>query len=226
LNQPTQRIQKQHSRKKRKKLTALQITVIVLGVIVFLSACGFGGYLIYEEAQYQKALRNYPVAYTDLIKQFADQYELDPYLVQSIMRCESSNNPTAKSDVGAVGLMQIMPETGEWIGHKIDPELAYSLDMLEDPATSIEYGCWYLHFLSERFDGSIIEIVSAYNAGHGTVEGWLEDARFSQDGKLTVIPYEDTARYYEKVVAAYENYTTLYPELFTTDAQPVTVVNG
>ena len=226
MNQPTQTLQPKRRRKRTRKLNALQIAVIALGAILLLGAAGFGGYLIYEEAQYQRALRNYPVAYTDLIQKYADQYELDPYLVQSIMRCESSNNPTAKSDVGAIGLMQIMPETGEWIAHKIDPELAYSLDMLEDPATSIEYGCWYLHFLSERFDGSIIEVVSAYNAGHGSVEDWLEDARFSQDGKLVTIPFEDTARYYDKVVTAYQNYTTLYPDLFTAETQIATVVDG
>ena len=226
MNQPTQNLQPKRRRKRTKKLNALQIAIIALGAILLLGAAGFGGYLIYEEAQYQRALRNYPVAYTDLIKQYADQYELDPYLVQSIMRCESSNDPTAKSDVGAIGLMQIMPETGEWIAHKIDPELAYSLDMLEDPATSIEYGCWYLHFLSERFNGSIIEVVSAYNAGHGSVEDWLEDARFSQDGKLVTIPFEDTARYYDKVVTAYQNYTTLYPDLFTAETQTATVVDG
>lgn len=204
----------------------MQIAVIVLGAILLLGASGFGGYLIYENVTYQRALRNYPVAYTDLIKQYSDQYQLDPYLVQSIMRCESSNDPTAKSDVGAIGLMQIMPETGEWIGHKINPELAYSLDMLEDPATNIEYGCWYLSFLSERFDGRLIEIISAYNAGHGTVEDWLNDSRFSQNGQLTIIPYDDTARYYEKVVAAYQNYTTLYPDLFTNNIQTATVVGG
>lgn len=226
MKQPTEQRQPERRKKKRKRLNAMQIAVIVLGAILLLGASGFGGYLIYENVTYQRALRNYPVAYTDLIKQYSDQYQLDPYLVQSIMRCESSNDPTAKSDVGAIGLMQIMPETGEWIGHKINPELAYSLDMLEDPATNIEYGCWYLSFLSERFDGRLIEIISAYNAGHGTVEDWLNDARFSQNGQLTIIPYDDTARYYEKVVAAYQNYTTLYPDLFTNNIQTATVVGG
>ncbi len=213
-------------RTKRKRLSAIQIASIVLGAILFLCAAGFGGYVWYEEDQHQKALLNYPVAYTELIKQYADQYQLDPYLVQSIIRCESSNKPDAVSKVGAVGLMQIMPDTGEWIGHKIDPELAYSLDMLADPATNIEYGCWYLKFLSDRFDGDVMEIIAAYNAGHGSVEGWLKDARFSQNGKLTTIPFEDTAKYYDNVMKAYKNYTTLYPDLFTTNTQTATVVGG
>ena len=211
---------------RHKKITGMQIAVIILGAMLLLGVLGFGGYLWYEEDKHQKALENYPVAYTDLIRQNAVQYKLDPYLVQSIMRCESSNDPNAVSHVGAIGLMQIMPDTGEWIGHKIDPELAYSLDMLNDPATNIEYGCWYLNFLSERFDGNVMEMIAAYNAGHGTVKNWLEDARFSTDGELITIPYEDTANYYQNVMKAYENYTTLYPDLFTTDTQSMTVVVG
>ncbi len=214
LNQTTP----QNRRTGRARLGAMQIAVIVLGAVVFCCAATLGGYVLYERAQHEKALRNYPVAYTELIEKYADQYELDPYLVQSIMRCESSNNPTAVSDAGAIGLMQIMPDTGEWIAHKIDPELAYSLDMLEDPEHSIEYGCWYLNFLSNRFAGNVMEMVAAYNAGHGSVQTWLDDPRFSQDGELTVIPFESTALYYEKVMTAYENYTALYPDLFAGSA--------
>ncbi|MDP3448582.1 MAG: lytic transglycosylase domain-containing protein [Eubacteriales bacterium] len=224
MRRQTQTKHKERRAKEHRRLSAMQIAVFVIGAIVFLCAAGFGGYLLYEEAQYQKALRNYPVAYVDFIAQYAEKYELDPYLVQSIMRCESSNDPNAVSHAGAIGLMQIMPDTGEWIGHKIDPELAYSLDMLNDPATNIEYGCWYLRFLSGRFDGAWMEIIAAYNAGHGSVEDWLSDPRFSDAGVLTVIPFEETARYYGKVLAAYDNYTTLYPDLFAKSAQTAYVV--
>ena len=97
---------------------------------------------------------------------------------------------------------------------------------MERIATSIEYGCWYLKFLSDRFDGNVMEIVAAYNAGHGSVQNWLDDPRFSQNGTLTTIPFEDTARYYDNVMLAYENYKTLYPDLFTTNTQSATVVAG
>lgn len=226
MKQQAQKSRSEKRAKKRMRLGAMQIAIIVLGAILFLCAAGFGGYLWYEDAQYQKALKNYPVAYTEFIAQYAKEYELDPYLVQSIMRCESSNKPDAVSKVGAIGLMQIMPDTGEWIAHKIDPELAYSLDMLEDPATSIEYGCWYLNFLSNRFNGNMMQMVAAYNAGHGSVENWLNNPLYSQNGELTTIPFEDTARYYENVMAAYENYTTLYPDEFTITSQTATVVGG
>lgn len=223
---PPQSQRQQIPKTKRRSLSAMQIAVIVLASLVFLAGVGFGGYLIYENVQYQKALRNYPVAYTELILQFAEEYELDPYLVQSIMRCESSNDPGVVSDVGAIGLMQIMPDTGTWIAHKLDLDDVYTQDMLYDPETNIEFGCWYLHFLSGRFNGNVMQMIAAYNAGHGSVEDWLSDPRFSLNGELTSIPFEDTARYYEKVTTAYENYTTLYPDLFTAEAQATPVVAG
>ena len=209
-----------HQRTKR-KLSGIQIAAIVVASLIALCCFAFGGYLIYERVEYERALRNYPVAYTEYIKASSDEFELDPYLVQSIMRCESSNDPLAVSDAGAIGLMQIMPDTGTWIAHKLDLDDVYTEDMLYDPEANVRFACWYINFLSGRFDGDVMEIVAAYNAGHGSVEEWLKDARFSQNGTLTVIPFEQTARYYEKVMAAYENYTTLYPELFSAEASTV-----
>ena len=213
-------------RSPRRRLSNMQIAVIVLGVVVFLAAAAFGGYVLYENEQYQKALRNYPVAYTDFIKTYSTEYKLDPYLVQSIMRCESSNDPSVVSKVGAIGLMQIMPDTGTWIAHKLDLDNVYTEQMLYDPETNIEFGCWYLQFLSGRFNGNTKQMIAAYNAGHGSVEDWLDDPRYSQNGELTTIPFEETARYYDKVTAAYENYTTLYPDLFLEPAAATPVVEG
>ena len=211
-------------KKRRRPLSRIQIALIVLGSLIFAVVASFGGYLIYEEVQYQRALRNYPVAYTELIAKYAKEYELDPYLVQSIIRCESSNDPTVVSDAGAIGLMQIMPDTATWIAHKLDLDAVYTQDMLKDPETNIEFGCWYLHFVSGRFHGNVKQMIAAYNAGHGSVEDWLNDPRFSLNGELTTIPFEQTARYYEKVTAAYENYTTLYPDLFSEPASSPSVV--
>ncbi|HRX59281.1 MAG TPA: lytic transglycosylase domain-containing protein [Eubacteriales bacterium] len=199
----------------KRKRNGMKTAVIVLAAVIALCCAAFGGYLIREHVLYERALENYPVAYTDLIQTYAGEYDLDPYLVQSIMRCESSNDPNAVSEAGAIGLMQIMPDTGTWIAHKLDLDDVYTQDMLYDPETNIRFACWYLNFLNGRFDGGVMKIVAAYNAGHGSVEDWLEDERFSSDGELTVIPFEQTARYYEKVMTAYENYTTLYPDLFT-----------
>ena len=209
------------TKRKRARLNGMQIAVIALAAVVALTIAAFGTYLIVERVRYERDLRNYPVAYTEWIEQYASEYSLDPYLVQSIMRCESSNDPAAVSDAGAIGLMQIMPETATWIAHKLDLDDTYTVDQLYDPETSIRFGCWYLNFLQGRFDGDVMEMVAAYNAGHGSVEDWLADPRFSADGEtLLSIPFEQTARYYEKVMTAYEKYTTLYPNLFGEAAAP------
>lgn len=193
--------------------------IVVLIVLIGLVCLAFGGYLLFEHLEHERALRNYPVAYDDLIAQYAAEFELDPYLVISIMRCESSFDPHAVSNRGAIGLMQIMPDTGEWIAHKLDMDETYVESMLYDPAINVRFGCWYLQFLNGRFAGRWKEMIAAYNAGHRAVENWLKDSAYAPDGALAIIPYESTAAYYERVMTAHEYYLRLYPELFASPVQ-------
>ena len=186
---------------------------ILLGILLLVCLL-FAGYLIADEIRLQRAYRNYPVAYTGLIQQYAAQYELDPYLVTAVMRCESSFDTAAVSPVGAIGLMQVMPDTGTWIAHKLDLDDVYTESMLQEPEVSLEFGCWYLRFLSGRFDGRTMEMLAGYNAGHGTVERWLKNPDYTENGALIRIPVDDVRAYYQKVVTAYEAYRTLYPELY------------
>lgn len=188
--------------------------IIIIIVLIGLCILAFAGYLIADNIRLKNAYRNYPVAYTELIEHYANEYSLDPYLVTAIMRCESSNNPDALSGAGAMGLMQVMPDTGTWVAHKLDMDDVYEESMLYDPETSIHFGCWYLSFLHKRFDGRQREIIAAYNAGHGSVEGWLNDPQYTEGGELLHIPFPETARYYDKVTTAYDNYRSLYPELY------------
>ncbi len=193
-----------------------KIPVIVVSVLIFLVCVAFGWYAYtqYREEQRIKTLyATYPVAYSDLIERYAFQYELDPYLVTAIIRCESSNQIDAVSSVGAIGLMQIMPDTGEWIAHKLEKE-PFDPEVLYDAETNIMFGCWYLRFLTNRFSENAVNIIAAYNAGHGSVEGWLENEAYSDNGTLVSIPYPETERYVEKVQTAYNYYRELYPELY------------
>lgn len=207
--------------KKRYRLSGMQIASIALAALVLLCCAAFAAYLNFQSERLRRRLAEYPVAYTDLIARYAVEYDLDPYLVTSIMRCESSNDPNAVSHRGATGLMQVMPDTGEWIAHKLGMDDTYDASLLYDPETNIRFGCWYLGFLNGRFGRNVMQVVAAYNAGHGSVENWLSDERFSSDGELTAIPFEETARYYKKVMTAYENYLSLYPELFAKEAGDV-----
>jgi soluble lytic murein transglycosylase len=147
--------------------------------------------------------------YFEEIEKWANQYELDPYLVASIIHVESANRETISSNRGAVGLMQIMPETGEWIAEKIGIE--FKVEDLKNAETNIQFGCWYLRFLANRFKVRDT-MIAAYNGGHTKVSKWLSDSKYSADGDtLLDIPYPETKNYVERVNNAYDKYKKLYP---------------
>jgi soluble lytic murein transglycosylase len=148
--------------------------------------------------------RLYPLEYEDTIAQYSRAYEIDPYLVCAMIRAESSFDPDAVSGDGAVGLMQVLPSTGEWVAGKIGMD-DYTEDTLSDPEVNIRIGCWYLHYLSGLFDGNTDHMVAAYNAGQNNVLKWIE----SDDG-LNNIPFPETEKYLDKVNAYYEIYKGLY----------------
>lgn len=153
--------------------------------------------------------QTYKLLYPNEIEKWSNQYELDPYLVASIIHVESGNRPVVSSGKGAVGLMQIMPETGAWIAGKLDIE--YEVDDLKDAETNIRLGCWYLRFLADRFKVRDT-MIAAYNGGHTRISKWLGDSKYSTDGEtLKDIPYSETKNYVERVHNAYEKYKKLYP---------------
>lgn len=189
--------------------------ILIALSIVALLACGYGAYRV---ARRQYLLYKYPVAYTREIAKSAEKYRLNPYMALAVVRSESSFRADAISGAGAVGLMQIMPSTGAWIAEEQGRADAYEESWLLDPATNIDLGCWYLRYLSDLFDGDFQKIICAYNAGQGSVAKWLLDPTCAENGRLTRIPFPETAAYYENVATAYRQYMTLYPALFAEGA--------
>ncbi len=157
--------------------------------------------------------RTYRLDYPEEISAGADEFGLDPYLVAAMIHCESGNRAKAISPVGAVGLMQIMPDTGEWIAGKLDIS-GYEPEKLTEPAFNIRMGCWYLRFLLDRYEQDRPSALAAYNAGHGNVDKWKNDPAVSVEGELKNIPFAETEQYLEKVQRAYEKYKTLYQDAF------------
>lgn len=157
--------------------------------------------------------RKFKLIYNEAIVSYSEEYELDPYLVAAVIHVESGNRPAVISRSGAVGLMQIMPETGGWIAGKLDLD-EFNEQMLKEPSLNIEFGCWYLRFLLNKYDHDIVHTLAAYNAGQGTVDKWLADERYSSSGKLIDIPYEETDNYVVRVQHAYEKYKALYKNAF------------
>jgi len=182
-----------------KKQKAILILLILL---IFILLVAIGGYLLIKT--------KYPLEYQKEISRYAEEYGLDPYLVCAVIWTESKFDPDAYSQRGAIGLMQIMPETGEWIAGKLDIA-DFETKMLYDPQINIRFGCWYLGYLSERFDGDVTKICAGYNAGPNKVDQWLEDPAYSSDGiTLDLIPYEETKNYVEREQSSYEIYKVLY----------------
>ena len=156
-------------------------------------------------------LRSYPMTYEVLIRQKAAQFDLPPAYVASVILAESSFDPEAVSSVGARGLMQIMPETGEWIAGKFGEP--FDPDALFDPDVNVRYGCWYLSFLMRRYGNDMRCSSAAYHAGQGTVDKWLQTPEYSADGAtLAVIPYDSTNTYVQRVLKNYEKYAKLYAD--------------
>lgn len=153
----------------------------------------------------------YPQEYSQYVSQYSEQYCVDEALVYAVIRTESGFRAEVESSVGARGLMQIMPETFEWLQTLSKGEVTYSADDLYDPQVNIEYGVYYLKYLIDHYDGNELLAVAAYNGGLANVDSWLSDERYSSDGlTLTDIPYNETSQYVERV----ENTKSVYESLY------------
>lgn len=105
----------------------------------------------------------FPLNYYGEIDKMSKKYEIDREIIYSVIKVESNFRKGVISHKGAVGLMQIMPPTGEWMAKTYD--LPYSEKMLLDPAYNIKIGTLYLRYLIKRYDGDIEKVLVAYNAG-------------------------------------------------------------
>ncbi len=162
--------------KKRKKIAAIMALLLAgcLGALLF-------GCVSYRRPQ----------------RETVERSGVEPALVFAVMKAESGFREDAVSAAGAVGLMQLLPSTAEFICRK--DRVPFEAERLTEGSYNAALGCRYLAYLMERFPvrGTAL---AAYNAGEGVVAEWLKSGEFSPDGKnLTHIPYPETARYVKKV---------------------------
>lgn len=152
----------------------------------------------------------YPQKYPEIVGKSAEKYGLEPELVYAVIRAESNFDPDARSRAGALGLMQLMPETFDWLQRKQDGKIVYAREDLLRPEVNVDYGCRYFSMMIKKY-GVLRTAACAYNAGTGAVDEWLADAALSPDGKnLRRVPYEETRNYADAVERNYEQYKKLY----------------
>lgn len=181
------------------------LKAIVLVCLLVVAA----GYYLYSSDWFQKKYI-YPFPQRSIVFHYALKNEVDPFLVAGIIRTESKFVPKAYSPKGAVGLMQIMPETGKWVAEQINyPNFTQA--SLAEPELNIRIGTWYLASLKKEFHDNEILVLAAYNAGRGNVKQWMRQYGWTDDFKdIEQIPFNETRNYVKKVIIAKKRYIELY----------------
>lgn len=146
------------------------------------------------------ALR-FPMAFRNEVETNGARNKIDPAWVMGVLRKESAFRKDARSSVGALGLMQVMPATGRSVAKKIRTPFRRSAELL-NAKKNIRIGSAYLSMLLDRFDENMILATAAYNAGPGNVLRWLpEDGDLPADIWVDTIPFKETRRYTQSVLS-------------------------
>jgi soluble lytic murein transglycosylase len=148
--------------------------------------------------------------YRDLVTSHAASYKLDPLLVLSVIRQESFFDSDIQSSAGAIGLMQIMPATGQEIAGNLGWPQDYKQSDLYRPVVNILYGMSYLSGQRSYLNGDIFAAVAAYNAGPGFVQTWMTLAQNDPDLFLEIIRFNETRTYIINIVEFHNIYRALY----------------
>ncbi len=136
-----------------------------------------------------------------LIEEDSARFHISPELLQAVILTESKYNPQAVSRTGAVGVMQIMPDTAQWIAE----QSGLPADNLHDPKQNIALGAWYLYYLLDKYHGNLVLALAAYNAGRGNVDSWMKENRWPPDFvDINRIPFPETREFVKHVIQCTE----------------------
>jgi soluble lytic murein transglycosylase len=144
------------------------LAVLLLGLV------GAGLYVVETSPPWYERLR-YPLHYEAIVRGHARNYDLDAALLAAVIYQESKFDASARSDSGAIGLMQLTPETAHGIATRTGGS-AFGTDDLLDPEINVRYGSWYLRHLFQKYGDERL-VLAAYNAGQGNVDRWRREGR-------------------------------------------------
>ena len=147
--------------------------------------------------------------YIDIIEKECEKYNIDKYVILSIIKAESDFDSDAVSSKKATGLMQLTLDTANWCAKILDIDEVSEND-LHNPELNIKLGIYYYNYLFERYNDTNTAL-AAYNAGSRNVDLWLSDERYSDDGKtLKEIPFEETKNYVSRIAWMKKVYEKAY----------------
>jgi soluble lytic murein transglycosylase len=151
-----------------------------------------------------------PLSDTRVIREQAAAKHLDPALIAGVIYAETKFDPRTSS-AGALGLMQILPATAQYIAH-LSGGFRFTTSDLATPKINVAYGSWYLRYLLDHYEGDEMLAIAAYNGGLANVDAWV--ARAHEEGRtLSVadIPFPETRAYVRRVIRAQSQYRATYP---------------
>jgi soluble lytic murein transglycosylase len=169
--------------------------------MVVLALAGAAAWVVESEPDAYLRAR-YPLEYEHIIRGHATNHGLDPALLAAVVYVESKFDPNASSEAGAVGLMQLLPETARGIALRTGGTRFVVAD-LRDPEINVRYGSWYLDHLRRRY-GAMRMVLAAYHAGQGNVDRWRQTG--------VGIEFPETRAYVEEVVRMRNVYADAYTQ--------------
>src|SRR5690242_12058924 len=193
------------SRARRRQILRRRLTLLAGLALTLIAVLSLAG-------KADKAVREIklPLRHEDIIRQQASEKHVDPALIAAVIYAESHFRDQT-SHAGAKGLMQLMPSTADYIASK-SGGTAFVQGDLATPQINIAYGSWYLRYLLDRYHGSVVLTLAAYNAGEGKVDEWSQAAAARGEPFRVArhIPFAETHHYVGRVLDARERYRRQY----------------
>ena len=175
--------------------------IIVISAALVLALAGVAAWVVEAEPDWYLRAR-YPLEYDQIVNAHARNYDLDPALLAAVIYAESRFDPNAESEAGAIGLMQLLPETAKGIAARTGGTRFVVAD-LRDPEINVRYGSWYLDHLRGQYDNTRLAL-AAYHAGQGNVDRWLREGGG--------IAFPETRDYVDEVERVRLVYAKAYPD--------------
>ena len=170
--------------------------------VALLAFAGVAAWVVEAEPDWYLRAR-YPLEYERIVSAHARNYDLDPALLAAVIYAESRFDPDVESAAGAVGLMQLLPDTAKGIALRTGGA-KFVVSDLRDPEINVRYGSWYLDHLRDRYDSDTRLALAAYHAGQGNVDRWLADG--------SGIAFPETRAYVDEVERVRRVYAKAYPD--------------